>query len=412
MYDKRQACYYCGSLCAKIARHYELKHKNETEVAMALSFNKGSPRRKMHFEKLQLLGNFHHNVTVLETKQGELIVMRRPSSGEKLCQPGNFLPCEFCLGFVKRQELWKHVKSCKFKPQDEHPLKYQKVQEKSKLLLYPALCRDSSNALVSKLLATMKSDEISLVARNDWLIKEVGVLLLEKHGEKQNHYISQKMRELSRLLLELRQTQVIPDATLSDFIKPGKFDDIIAAVKSLSKFHLKEGTQDVATPSLPLKVGHSLKKCVNIIRGYALRRKDKDLQEDANNFQKLLESEWSHRISHHSLNTLSTRKFNKVELLPLAGDLEKLRDSVLSKISSGTQALKQEPQLEVWSELAKATLVRLVLFNKRRAGEASRVLVKSYTDRPDWTKVNNSEILSTLDGFERELSKRQVMSVP
>ena len=26
VYDKRQACYYCGTLLFKIARHYELKH--------------------------------------------------------------------------------------------------------------------------------------------------------------------------------------------------------------------------------------------------------------------------------------------------------------------------------------------------------------------------------------------------
>lgn len=70
-----------------------------------------------------------------------------------------------------------------------------------------------------------------------------------------------------------------------------------------------------------MKIGHSLKKCVNILRGNALRRKDKEAQEDADNFEKLIESEWSHRVSHHSLGALSTRKFNKVGLLPLAEDL-------------------------------------------------------------------------------------------
>ena len=83
VYDKKQACYYCGNLICKIARHYELKHQSEREVAIALSFNKGSTERKKHLEKLRLLGNYHHNLTVLETGKGELIVMRRPSSSSE-----------------------------------------------------------------------------------------------------------------------------------------------------------------------------------------------------------------------------------------------------------------------------------------------------------------------------------------
>ena len=404
IYDKRQACYYCGKLCAKIARHLEVKHGNENEVAIALSFKKGSPRRKKHFEKLRHLGNYHHNLTVLETGKGELIVLRRPSANEK-CDPSDFLPCSYCLGFLKRQELWKHVKSCKFKPENIDTPKFQKVQETSKLLLYPAISSDSNSLCLSKIFATMRSDNVSIVARNDWLIKQIGVLLVEKYGEKQNSLVSQKMRELGRLLLELRKTDSNPASPLSDFINPERFDHVVSAVKNIAKFHFDQGVQNVATPSLSLKIGHSLKKCINILRGHALRRKDKVLEEDVDNFEKLIDAEWTYRVSHHSLSAISTKKFNKVDLLPLAEDLEKLRKSVLSKMSSNAEILEQHPQLEVWSELAQATLARLVMFNKRRGGEASKMLVKSYLERPDWSQVNNAEILSSLSGFERELSR-------
>ena len=405
VYDKKQACYYCGKLCSKIARHYEQKHQSEREVVFALSFSKGSPSRKKHLEKLRLLGNYHHNSTVLEIGKGELIVSRRPSSC-KGCNPNDFLPCTYCLGFIRRQELWKHVKSCKFKAENIETPKYQKVQEKAKLLLYPAICSDASSTHLSKIFAIMKSDEVSIVARKDWLIKEVGVVLVEKYGEKQNGLVSQKMRELARLLLQLRETHASSGSQLSDFIKPGRFDDVVSAVKSISNFHFHKGVQNVATPSLSLKIGHSLKKCVNILRGHALRRKDKVLEEDAENFERLLVSEWSYRVSHHSLSALSTKKFNKVELLPLADDLDKLRKSVLSKMTFNAEALEKQPRLEVWSDLAQATLARLVMFNKRRGGEASKVLVESYLKRPDWSQVNNPEIMSSLSGFERELSKK------
>ena len=127
--------------------------------------------------------------------------------------------------------------------------------------------------------------------------------------------------------------------------------------------------------------------------------------------QKILKNFWnlrSHRVSYHSLNSLSTSKFNKVQLLPLADDLDKLRKFVLVKMSSGVQLLEEQPQLQAWSDLAQATLARLVIFNKRRGGEASKTLLNSYLSRPDWTKVNNPEVMSALSSFERELSRRQV----
>ena len=75
-------------------------------------------------------------------------------------------------------------------------------------------------------------------------------------------------------------------------------------------------------------------------------------------------------------------------------------------MSSSVQLLEEQPQLQAWSDLAQATLARLVMFNKRRGGEASKMLLSSYLSRPDWTKVNNPEIMSALSSFERELSRR------
>ena len=97
-----------------------------------------------------------------------------------------------------------------------------------------------------------------------------------------------------------------------------------------------------------------------------------------------------------------------MQLLPLADDLDKLRKFVLIKMSSSVHLLEEQPRVQAWSDLAQATLARLVMFNKRRGGEASKMLLSSYLSRPDWTKVNNPEIMSALSSFEKELSRRQV----
>lgn len=94
---------------------------------------------------------------------------------------------------------------------------------------------------------------------------------------------------------------------------PRRFDDVVNAVKKvLRNSHFDQGVQNVATPSLSLKTGHSLKKCINILRCHALRRKDKGLEEDVDKFEKLIAAEWSYHVSHHSLSALSTKKLTKL----------------------------------------------------------------------------------------------------
>ena len=180
-------------------------------------------------------------------------------------------------------------------------------------------------------------------------------------------------------------------------------------MKTLCNFEVKDGQQEVQIPSLALKLDHSLKKCVNIVRSQALRAKDKDRLEDADNFEKLLECEWSFRISRHSLNTLGTRKYNKVNMPPLAEDLEKLRKHVHLTIKESAKALEHHHVVDNWSMLARATLTRLVMFNKRRGGEASKLSLKGHLERPDWMKANSKEIMASLNQFERELSKRYIL---
>ena len=85
------------------------------------------------------MGNYHHNIQVLETGIGELIVARQPSQGANP-GPGDFLPCTliFCLGFFKKGELRRHYKTCEFKLKENESKddeeKWQKIQVKSKLI--------------------------------------------------------------------------------------------------------------------------------------------------------------------------------------------------------------------------------------------------------------------------------------
>ncbi|CAJ1087261.1 uncharacterized protein LOC110003326 isoform X5 [Xyrichtys novacula] len=53
LYNKKQYCLYCKLGVAKIARHLEQAHIDESEVAQAFAFKKGSKERRMHLELLR-----------------------------------------------------------------------------------------------------------------------------------------------------------------------------------------------------------------------------------------------------------------------------------------------------------------------------------------------------------------------
>ncbi len=63
-----------------------------------------------------------------------------------------------------------------------------------------------------------------------------------------------------------------------------KFDTVVDAAKMLCMFEIQGSQQNIGTPSLALKVGYALKKCVNIIVGKKLRDQNEATETTAGNF--------------------------------------------------------------------------------------------------------------------------------
>ena len=342
--------------------------------------------------------------------------MRRPGEDEDCCE-ADYLPCIHCLGFVKRKELWRHNKACSFKSGDEKDktdndgdndfLKFQKLQTRSKLLILPSLCPGKSSPY-QEVIASMKLDQITLVARNDSVISALGTMMVEKVGTRRCHDISQNMRNLARLLMSLRERENSENAQLLQFLRPDKFDIVVQCVMNIAKFDVKMGESRVGTPSLALHIGYSLKKCIGIVRGKALREKDRSLLEDVEHFEKLMEAEWNYRNSHHSMTTLNDRRHNQPDLLPVTSDLRTLKEYITLKIVSLSSQLKStgRPDVRTWRELSEMVLNRLILFNKRRGGEAAKLRVETYTNRPDWQKSTSHDVVASLSDIEQQLFKR------
>ena len=123
-------------------------------------------------------------------------------------------------------------------------------------------------------------------------------------------------------------------------------------------------------------------------------------------FLTLYENEWQAKVSSIAACILSEQKWNSPEVLPLTEDLAKLSKYLNTKLNEDSVKLRNKPDSSLWLSLCRATLARVILFNKRRAGEAAELRLEAYTGRPNWQTSFNEEISASLSQNEQELAKR------
>lgn len=241
VYDKQLSCYFCHKLLKqKMKRHLETVHKNEPEVSSILLNSK--KKQTLLFAGLVCRGNFNHNIRVLEKGVGELIVGRRPTTTTR---SDDYLPCIYCFSFYLSRDLNVHTSSCHFKPRESEESVTNKsssdnkdILGKSRMLLSGALHVDYASVpakFQTEVIGKMRYDKLTQYVRTDTLILKYGSTLHRRHGRIRCNDMSQKMRQLARLVLAVREAETGAQsmATLESLISGVGFDYVLTATESL-----------------------------------------------------------------------------------------------------------------------------------------------------------------------------------
>ena len=375
-WDRRNICPYCDVPQAKFARHLQLRHKSEVSVQEVLSKSKGSRERKAAFKALKHAGNYAHNVAVRSGRKEGVVIPCNRVSGRKVRTVDDFLPCDLCKGFYYRKTLWRHKRACA----SAHGVESSGRNIQGSALSQLPTPTGVSHRL-SKVIASMRPDAVTLLCKTDPTIMAFGEKLLARLGGEvhQMRHVSQKMRELGRLLQVLKETE---DASLRDFLSPGQFEVVTRAVQQVCSYD----EQDVRRPSLALKLGHSIKKCAEICLAKAIERGANT--ETLEQFLRLRDMEWTDQVSRPALQTLKDGNWNKSSLIPMAEDIKKLQDCLNEELESAKRQLQQRPSLATYKAMGEALLARIILFNRRRQGEAGRMRID------DWENSLKSNVPS------------------
>ncbi|XP_065151644.2 uncharacterized protein [Paramisgurnus dabryanus] len=396
LYNKKSYCFFCAKPFSKMARHLESQHKDKPEVARAVAFPKGSKERRLQLILLRNKGNRCHNTEVI--KEGKGMVIPRQQSKAPV-RASDYLHCVNCAAYLKRRSLWRHMQRCHLN-QKVKGMKPGKTRVQS-LCMYTEPVPESVNARFWKMVLEMHEDEITNVVRKEKVILKLGQHLFNKHGHDvtKHEYIRQKMRETGRLVLQGKKNGKLKE--VSDFFIPANFPDVIEAVHSVAG--LNEETSTFKAPSLALKLGHNLKKMANIIECEAMMSDDKNALSNVQAFKKICDTKWSECVSSQALRNLSEAKWNCPQLLPFADDVKKMHQ-YLDRQSKEYQAkLEKEPSNKHWAELAKVTLCQVILFNRRREGEVSKMALNAFILRD--TSSTHPDVELALSDLEKRLCK-------
>ncbi|XP_072047723.1 uncharacterized protein [Amphiura filiformis] len=405
-WDKGSYCPFCRKRQMKLPRHMENVHKDETKVMQWVA-TKDKGLRDQRLTKLRNLGNFYHNSDVLQKKKGTIIPVYRPKSGD--ADYTNYLPCSLCLGYYAKRDLWKH--GCKMKEKEksegEPPKKKRRrAYVKTARCMLPS---DGMSKTVQKVCAGLRLDHegVSTFIKHDCLMLKLAEKFTFKlgHDDYQFTYIRAKLREVGRMMLVFRKVAGLVNATLTDAIDPERFNDVVKATRAVAGFN--NDTHIYKTPTLALKIGHSLKKAAAILLGEALSGGDCILERRAEQFMKLIDLQWTDKISTHALRTLNENKRNAPQYLPVTEDIVKLTNFLQKKMEERMKSLQMSKDTcrsdteFAYKELAEVTLTSLLLFNRKRSGEVSRMKVVDYSK----CEKGNVEkgVMEGLSDFEKRL---------
>ena len=391
---KEHFCVFCEEKHYALPRHFERNHKNEKEVAEALSCTKKSKERRNAWAFLTRKGDYEANLKSLKEHRENLAVVRGTS--EEVVE---FVPCPHCFGFFNSKTLYKHAKVC-FMQTSEKPT--TKCLHSGRALLSTAVSEGTFKDVHELILSRMKRDDLHLVIRNDTNLLLYAAVQLQKKEKQRYHDIRYSLRCLTRILIQFRKQTDNGNAVSGDLVLPENYNQTLQAVKTLSGY---SGPRSIETPTSFLKAGFCLRNLALIIRAIALRECSSLMIEKLRNFIELYETDWQ-MYATNARACHDCKKANAPEELPLESDVKIFRQFIMDEMKVLIERIENEVSVNDLKSLSKYTLARVMTFNARRGGEVSKLQLTHWEGVEDGRWKRRTDVDALEDPVERMLAER------
>lgn len=222
----------------------------------------------------------------------------------------------------------------------------------------------------------MLHDRVFHAVRSDACVIEYGEHLYKRlgHDPSKHDYIRHKMRELGRLLLCSKKHNDL--TTIKEHIQPANVTHVVHAVRKMAGYNSEKDTR--SCPSLALGIGYSLKKVSLLVESCASAKGDDDAVKEAQTFRSVYEAAWNELMPSASLRTLQESEGKAPLLLAFTKDVQTLHSFLEAQQQELFRELSSVPSLQTHTQLTKVILAQVVLFNRRRAEEVSKIPLSAY----------------------------------
>jgi hypothetical protein len=154
----------------------------------------------------------------------------------------------------------------------------------------------------------------------------------------------------------------------------------VNAARSLAGCCEEDNSYEV--PSLALKIGHTLIKVSQLAKLSAIENMNAARIQEIEYFHEQCKMQWTDLVAKAAHRALHEQKRNKTNILPLSSNVQKLHEYLQAQISVCMDQLGHENHMnrteKNWRTLAELTLAQIIVFNRKRQGEVSKMKLQDF----------------------------------
>ncbi|KAH3755849.1 hypothetical protein DPMN_190548 [Dreissena polymorpha] len=186
------------------------------------------------YEKIRNVGNHLHNVKVLRDGQGQLFVSYRQRHNQRVAAD-EYGPCPYCYGYYPKKILWRHTQRCKFTNAagSRKRLALERQPAIIKIKRRKHYFKTSNRVHEKRRNKSYSQSDNTILAFGEKFCTKRG------HDEEQHNYIRQKLREVGRLLKDMRSCSGKVEKSLENVMYPDAFKFITQSCKKRCRLRRK-----------------------------------------------------------------------------------------------------------------------------------------------------------------------------
>ncbi|XP_011313619.1 uncharacterized protein, partial [Fopius arisanus] len=213
--------------------------------------------------------------------------------------------------------------------------------------------------------------------------------------------IRARLRLIGRFLAAIKHINpAIPD--LASVYTPTNYDSSIDAVRQVAQYDTI--TNIFRTPTVAANLGTYLTQIGEILMVECIKRDDDSKLKEVKKFMKVHKVEFGVVINKRVMESQAQMQRHKKIILPLTDDIKKLVTYLNVNLNEKLEQLSNAYSYEDWLALAQLTMASIVVYNRRRTGEISNILVDDY-QLESIDDTSNKETFSKLTPRAQKIAK-------